>query len=120
MARPADPAGASAPSDLEIARTAPLRTCIGCRRRRAPEELTRFVRAADRSLRIGRTLAGRGAWLCQGSTECFELAARQGGFARAFRAPVSATEVDALRVELRDGVGHHEHPFVPGRPAARD
>ncbi|QXC62590.1 YlxR family protein [Aquihabitans sp. G128] len=67
MARPAEPG------------PGPRRTCIGCRRVRPPAELTRFVRSDDRSLQIGRTLAGRGAWLCQGSTECFERAARQGG-----------------------------------------
>ena len=99
---------------------ATLRTCIGCRARRDPSDLTRIVREADGSLRIGRTLPGRGAWLCRASAECLELAARQGGFARAFRSPVRSVQVDALRVALLDHPGDLATDFVPGTPAARD
>ena len=104
------------------ARTKPvtLRTCIGCRARRAPSELTRIVRLADGSLQIGRTLPGRGAWLCRSSAECLELAARQGGFARAFRSPIRSVKVDALRIALLDHPGGPATDFVPGTPTARD
>jgi len=44
---------------------------------------------------VGRTLPGRGAWLC--SLACFDTAVRRKGFQRAWR-----TEVDpAALVELR-------------------
>ncbi|MBA3283035.1 MAG: YlxR family protein [Acidimicrobiia bacterium] len=111
MARPASPTGAG---------RGPWRTCIGCRQRRQQAELTRIVRAGDGSLAIGRTLHGRGAWLCRASTECLELAARQGGFARAFRASVRSSDVDALRVGWPDGDGGPRSDFVPGTLPARD
>ncbi|MBV9271167.1 MAG: DUF448 domain-containing protein [Candidatus Eremiobacteraeota bacterium] len=45
-----------------------MRTCVGCRQRRAQRELYRFVRTGDRSWRIeqpgGRRGPGRGAYLC--------------------------------------------------------
>ena len=57
-------------------RFAAIRTCVGCRRRGPQGELTRVARARDGSLAVGRTLPGRGAWLCAGSLRCFELAVR--------------------------------------------
>lgn len=101
-------------------RAAPRRTCIGCRRCRPQAELTRITRSGDGSLAVGRTLNGRGAWLCQGSTECLDLAARQGGFGRAFRAAVRSSEVDVLRVGWQDGHLDPRSDFVPGTPPARD
>lgn len=60
--------------------------------------MTRVVRASEGSLLVGRSLAGRGAWLCHGSPECLDVAARKGGFARAFRAPVDRAAVEQLRL----------------------
>ncbi|MGH9246711.1 MAG: YlxR family protein [Acidimicrobiales bacterium] len=87
---------------------APIRTCIGCRRRAPQTELVRVARIDDGTLTIGRTLSGRGAWLCPRSSACFEQAVRRGAFARAFRAPVSAAAVAALRDD-----------FVPPEAGAR-
>ncbi len=87
----------------------PIRTCAGCRRRRGQSELTRITRAGDGTLCIGRTLPGRGAWLCQGSSECLDQAVRQGGFARSFRAQVTPAQAKDLADD-----------FVPGTPTARD
>ncbi|HEX2577227.1 MAG TPA: YlxR family protein [Aquihabitans sp.] len=108
MARPADPA------------PGPRRTCVGCRRVRPQAELTRIGRLADGSLVVGRTLHGRGAWLCRASQECFELAARRGGFARAFRAPVRPPDLEALRLAWSGGPRDPRSDFVPGSPPARD
>ena len=47
-------------------------------------------------LQAGRTLPGRGAWLCAGSPSCLHRAARRGALSRALRAPVSAEAVLAL------------------------
>ncbi|MGE3619692.1 MAG: YlxR family protein [Acidimicrobiia bacterium] len=73
-----------------------MRTCVGCRRRASPDELVRVVRAPDGTLRVGRTLPGRGAWLCAGSVSCRERAARRGAMARALRGPVDPADVLAL------------------------
>lgn len=70
----------------------PVRTCIGCRRRGAPDTLVRLV-ASDGppGYVIGRSLPGRGAWLCRdGATllpleACLGEAVRRKAFARAFR-----------------------------------
>ena len=64
----------------------PVRTCVGCRRRAPQAELVRFVAGPDGSPREGRTLPGRGAWLCRDTVEaCRALADRRGAFERAFR-----------------------------------
>jgi hypothetical protein len=71
--------------------TGPVRTCVGCRKRAAKEELLRVV--AD-DLGDGLEVIpdprghapGRGAHL-HPTTECLELALRRRAFARALRAP---------------------------------
>jgi predicted RNA-binding protein YlxR (DUF448 family) len=79
----------------------PQRTCVGCRDTRPASELVRVARTAEGNLHIGRTLPGRGAWLCRGTLrQCSELAIRKGGFARAFRTRVASEELSALRHEI--------------------
>jgi len=63
----------------------------------------------DGSLALGRTLPGRGAWLCQASLSCFDAAERRRGFAKALRVQVDPAELERLRTN-----------FVPPDPAARD
>jgi len=70
---------------------------VGCRTVRPQPELVRIARMADGTLAVGRTLPGRGAWLCQDDPSCLDLAVRRGGFARSFRSPVSGAAVAALR-----------------------
>jgi predicted RNA-binding protein YlxR (DUF448 family) len=77
----------------------PQRTCVACRRRAGQDELVRLVRRPDGSLEVGRTLPGRGAWLCAGSPACRQRAARPGLLSRALRAPVPPEEVQALGPE---------------------
>ena len=71
----------------------PTRTCVGCRRVATQEELIRVVRRADGTLQAGRTLPGRGAWLCAGSPACLQRAARRGALSRALRASVATEAV---------------------------
>ena len=107
------------PARAEPAR-GPVRTCIGCRRVAPVHQLVRVGRTADGTLRFGRTLHGRGAWLCQGSRDCFEQAIRRGGFARAFRTAISPSHLDALRAETATWGDGGATDFVPGTPPARD
>ena len=58
------------------------------------------VAAVDGGLAAGRTLPGRGAWLCRGSPACVDAAVRRGGLARALRTAVSAEAAEALRRRL--------------------
>ncbi|MGN6694575.1 MAG: YlxR family protein [Aquihabitans sp.] len=80
----------------------PLRTCVGCRSVRPQQELVRIARSGDGTLAVGRTLPGRGAWLCLDSPPCLDLAVRRGGFARSFRSPVGSAAVAALRSAMAD------------------
>ena len=58
----------------------------------------RIVRSDDGSLAVGRTLPGRGAWLCDASPACLDLALRR----KAFRAPVSDGAPESLRAYLME------------------
>ena len=80
--------------------TGPIRTCIGCRRRRPQADLVRCVLDADGSVRVDRGGPGRGAWLC--GPGCLEPALRRRAFDRAFRATVRATALDRLADELTE------------------
>ena len=66
----------------------------------SPDELVRVVRTPDGALRIGRTLPGRGAWLCRATPECLEHAIRRNAFGRALRGPVSAGALAELSKAL--------------------
>src|SRR4051794_24975693 len=96
-------------------RSGPRRTCVGCGAVRAQRELVRVVRNADGTLAIGRTLVGRGAWLCLGSPACLAEAIGRGGFARSFRSPVTRAAAEALipLVPADPGTAPTS-PFVPG------
>jgi uncharacterized protein len=65
----------------------PMRTCLGCRRRRAKRELVRLARRPDGIVVVDTagTGPGRGAYVC-GEPECVERALKAGRLAHAFRA----------------------------------
>ena len=69
--------------------------CIGCRSHRRQEQLIRCAWGTDGPA-IGRTVAGRGAWLC--SIDCFDTAVRRRAFPRAWRCDVPGSTLDALRI----------------------
>lgn len=62
--------------------------------------MVRVVRLGDGSLTPGRTLPGRGAWLCRNSTTCVDLAVKRRAFERALRGPIGVGVVDDLRRAL--------------------
>jgi predicted RNA-binding protein YlxR (DUF448 family) len=67
-------------------RSTPLRTCVGCGRKAAKDELLRFV-ARDGALVPGATDPGRGAYTCR-RLACFERAASRSGFNRTLKRTV--------------------------------
>jgi len=64
------------------------------------DELDRVVALPDGGLAFGRTLPGRGAWLCRGSLACFDTAVRRHGFERALRTTVGSEALASLRATL--------------------
>ncbi|MFJ3958682.1 YlxR family protein [Arthrobacter sp. NPDC090010] len=80
-------------------KSAPLRTCIGCRRREPQELLVRLtIEPASHGvnrvvLDARRRMGGRGAWL-HPATECLALAQRKRAFARAFRGAADSGGLD--------------------------
>ena len=59
-----------------------------------------MVAVAGGGLATGRTLPGRGAWLCAGSPACVEAAKRRKAFDRALRTTVRSQAVDDLKTSL--------------------
>ena len=68
----------------------------------------RVVRLEDGSLVPGRTLPGRGAWLCRGSAACVDSAERRRAFDPALRGPLGAGAVEQLR-RLLGTAGEPDH-----------
>lgn len=79
---------------------APVRTCIGCGRKRERAALVRIV-AVEGEVVVDRQtrLPGRGAWLC--GSPCVAPAVKRKAFGRAFRGKVG--RVDPGRLELALG-----------------
>lgn len=78
----------------------PERSCVGCGRKAAPEKLDRIARRPDGSLGVGRREPGRGAWICSGQVACFDQAVKRKALERAFRIPVTNTDIESLRARL--------------------
>ncbi|MEM9610510.1 MAG: YlxR family protein [Actinomycetota bacterium] len=72
----------------------PVRTCVGCRERFPAGELCRFA-WHEGAVRFGRTLPGRGGWVCPDST-CWATARRRGAVSRALRRSVDDRQLPDL------------------------
>lgn len=76
---------------------------MGCRARRTQDELVRVARVDGGQLAVGRSLPGRGAWLCRSSVvDCLDLAVRRKAMDRALRtelAPDAAARLHGYLVE---------------------
>jgi len=85
-------------------RTAPSRTCLGCRRARPKAVLVRLVRPSSGVVVVdpGARAAGRGAYVCPDAA-CVERALSRGRLAHAFRKPceVSPDLATAVRAAAR-------------------
>ncbi|MBV1893740.1 MAG: YlxR family protein [Ilumatobacteraceae bacterium] len=78
--------------------SSPLRSCVGCRRRRPVAELVRITRSSA-GITVDASSSGRGAWLCRGdqasvlgSLECFDQAIAKKAFARSWKGAVGPDE----------------------------
>lgn len=70
-----------------------LRSCVACRERSAPEQLTRWVFAGSGSVLpdLGQGEFGRGAWL-HPLPDCLRKA--PGGFGRSFKTPINSSPAE--------------------------
>ncbi|MFK7917419.1 MAG: YlxR family protein [Ilumatobacter sp.] len=82
----------------------PVRSCIGCRRRRLARELVRITRVVDDqpSVEIDGASRGRGAWLCRDEPACLDAAVRTRQFARAWRTTIDDDDVAAIRRAIQE------------------
>ena len=69
-----------------LAQERPVRTCAGCGRKAAQDELIRFV-ARDGALVASRRAPGRGVYTCR-RLACFERAAARRAFNRTLKQTV--------------------------------
>lgn len=87
-----------------MARSEPLRSCLGCREVKPKEELLRFVLDPEGNPTpdIAGKLPGRGAYTCFRSS-CLAAAVKRKQFSRAFKAEVrtaSAEELSAIVMKM--------------------
>jgi predicted RNA-binding protein YlxR (DUF448 family) len=77
----------------------PIRTCVGCRQRLPAAELLRLAVDAEGRVAVGRTLAGRGAWICH-NVSCAERADRSAGVARTLRVNRDSVDIGCAQAAL--------------------
>nr|WP_229675854.1 YlxR family protein [Hoyosella rhizosphaerae] len=86
---------------------APVRTCVGCRRRTLAADLLRVVaqRSGTHRFRLvpdlRRRLPGRGAWL-HFSQDCFDKAVKRKAFGRALRVSGELDAAELASIVVRD------------------
>jgi predicted RNA-binding protein YlxR (DUF448 family) len=79
----------------------------------AEGRLVRLAATIDGSVEVGRTLPGRGAWVCGGDSVCLTRALRRKVLVRALRADIGHEAAEQLLDQLR---AH----FPAASPDARD
>jgi predicted RNA-binding protein YlxR (DUF448 family) len=87
---------------------APIRTCIGCRRRRSRASMHRCVLTHDGTVRLNLSESGRGAWVC--GVECLETVVRRRALSRAWRRPLSGDLEAALVLDLQQRLTATDSP----------
>ncbi|MCI0573407.1 MAG: YlxR family protein [Myxococcaceae bacterium] len=83
----------------------PIRTCLGCGRRRPKAELVRLVLDASGqpTTESGRAIQARGAYLC--GPGCLKAAVKRKAFGRAFKGRARSVDPERLWVALGGEVG---------------
>jgi uncharacterized protein len=78
----------------------PERTCMGCGRKAAKQELRRLVVSGDGEVSVDskRRAPGRGAYLC--GAGCLRAAAKRKAFGRAFRGAARQVDLEKLAAAL--------------------
>lgn len=79
----------------------PMRSCCGCREKKAKNELIRVVRTPDGAVELDKTgrKSGRGVYICN-NPECFKKARKIGAIARALECEIPETVYENLQGEI--------------------
>lgn len=87
-------------SNLETQELRPVRTCLGCGKKRLKSSLRRLVldSTCQPTIDISQTAPGRGAYLC--GPGCLSAAVRRKAFQRAFRGQMVSLEPMSLEAGL--------------------
>ncbi len=97
------------------AERSPLRTCVGCKRRRPRPELVRLVAGASGAviLDIPARAPGRGAYLCRDSgMACLRVAQRRRSLSRSLRVGENVIDPETLGQQLSE-LAEEESPSPP-------
>jgi predicted RNA-binding protein YlxR (DUF448 family) len=101
--------------EANAAEKVPLRTCVGCKRRRPRPELVRLVAGASGAviLDIRARAPGRGAYLCRDSgMACLRIAERRRGLSRSLRVGENVIDPETLGHQLSE-LAEEESPSPP-------
>jgi len=100
---------------IEGADHVPLRTCVGCRRRRPRSELVRLAAGAAGAviLDIPARAPGRGAYLCRDQgPDCLRAALKRRSLSRSLRVRENVIDPETLGRQLRV-LAEEESPSPP-------
>lgn len=90
---------------------APVRTCIGCRRKAGKADLLRVVGSGTHVVPDPAAVCpGRGAYLHR-SVDCLNLAERKRAFQRALRTAV-ALDLTEVRAAILEAVKQTDQPYL--------
>ena len=86
-----------------MAKSIPLRQCLGCREMKMKKDLVRIVRTPEGTVEYDDRgkLNGRGAYVCK-STSCFNKAVKSKAFDRALNVSMTDDIVSSVRELLKD------------------
>jgi predicted RNA-binding protein YlxR (DUF448 family) len=89
---------------LSSSRSVPMRTCVGCREKKAKKELARVVRKPDGTIVYDTTgrQNGRGAYLCH-NIECLKKAEKSHSLERALGVSIPPEVYADLEKEAAKG-----------------
>ncbi|MBI3919849.1 MAG: YlxR family protein [Armatimonadetes bacterium] len=91
------------PLDAREDRLRPLRTCVGCGRRRGKRELARLVLTEGRGVLLDRKgkSPGRGVYLCF-EAQCLETADKRRAVERSLRISLTPDQRQLLKQEVME------------------
>jgi uncharacterized protein len=86
-------------------RKVPMRMCMGCRERKAKQELLRVVRTPEGVVTVDRTgrKNGRGAYICKDNSACLDKAVKSKMLERSLEAAIEPDVYERLRQEMAGG-----------------
>ena len=84
--------------EVNILKSIPQRTCIGCNEKKDKKDLIRVVKDNQNNISIDRTgkANGRGAYICD-NLDCLEKAIKSKRIEKSFKMPIDESVYESLR-----------------------